>query len=540
MTTRLRWYLIVLLSFSGVSRVVVVVADDDPWWNALRRRLEKSFQRRDGQEPKPMIYDDFLTAQEAEALLARYEPLLRKSMHYGASGAKQSRYRTSRTVRLPPMGDSLVFEIEQRAAALAGLNHSRVEDFQLACYGVDNLYGLHRDDDEGPNRADRSSTVLIYLQAPEKGGSTLFTRRPLEKEKDMDTKQPLRTEAAALKLFRSYCDRPRRNFVVVEPKQGRAVTWPNWYGPNLTEFAKSSTHGACPIIEGRKCVIQQWITKAEPLPLRDERVAAIFTAGADISFRRHLAIIDQDERCLADASTQRGEYITHLCPTDGTRFTVLDEGPYADVGGMKVTGSMTANLPIVFFEDDGFSLSFWARNVTTGTKLISLGNMLSVDFRSLDNDARSVVEVIRGEESSVFECQISESEWVWLSLTVAGRSLATDFSVFSDRGEVLGKASIAPLDENSCLQELESIELNLFTPLQDEATTEPSGERTAFVPSQQQQQDSDDTIAFVPRSSGTGPSNSLDVSFILFHKSTLDLDEASVLRLQARRYNVNT
>ena len=27
--------------------------------------------------------------------------------------------------------------MERRAAALAGLNHSQVEDFQLACYGLD-------------------------------------------------------------------------------------------------------------------------------------------------------------------------------------------------------------------------------------------------------------------------------------------------------------------------------------------------------------------------------------------------------------------
>ena len=238
------------------------------------------------EEPGPIIVDNFLTNDEASLLLQRYEPLLRESLHFGTGTAATSQYRTSHSVRLPPNGDELVFEIEERAASLAGFSHDHVEDFQLACYGVDELYGLHRDDHDDPvKRADRSATVLIYLKAPEAGGATLFTRRAVEDELDLDTKRKLTTEKGALKLFREYCHRPKKHHVVVEPNVGRAATWKNWHGEHHASFCRTSTHGACPVIQGKKCVIQQWITRTTPLALREPRLAAIFTAGADFSFQ---------------------------------------------------------------------------------------------------------------------------------------------------------------------------------------------------------------------------------------------------------------
>ena len=259
-----------------------------PWWETIRSRQKSSSSNNNKKkkyhpEPEPRIIEDFLTAEEAALLLQRYEPLLRASWHMGSTGeTSSSHYRTSQSVRLPQLGDPLVFDIERRAAAAAfadpslghhhphaihpyennnnNNNHTHlpvevfVEDFQLACYGVDDLYGLHRDDNnDAVHRADRIATVLIYLEAPVAGGTTLFTRRPME-----DEGTALRTEAAALELFRQYCAHPPRTFVVVEPVVGRAVTWPNWYGTNASQFCHASTHGACPVRDGgQKCVIQQ-------------------------------------------------------------------------------------------------------------------------------------------------------------------------------------------------------------------------------------------------------------------------------------------
>jgi hypothetical protein len=338
---RLSWLLVLLLILS-VSLVWSLdenrrKSNQKSWWSELKRRLTRRRRRlallnNDDDEPGPTIVDEFLTEQEASLLLQRYEPLLRESLHFGSGTAARSQYRTSHSVRLPPNGDDLVFEIEKRAANLAGFPHSHVEDFQLACYGVDELYGLHRDDHDDPaKRADRSATVLIYLKAPIAGGSTLFTRRPIEEERDLDTKRALTTEKGALKLFREYCDHPKKKFVVVEPKVGRAATWKNWHGENHTNFCRKSTHGACPVIEGQKCVIQQWIVRTTPLPLREPRLAAIFTAGADYSFQERnvttsagVDSLHQEIRCLSDASTNRGLVVSSLCSGTKTKFHVLD------------------------------------------------------------------------------------------------------------------------------------------------------------------------------------------------------------------------
>uniref|UniRef100_A0A7S3P4T5 Fe2OG dioxygenase domain-containing protein n=1 Tax=Amphora coffeiformis TaxID=265554 RepID=A0A7S3P4T5_9STRA len=433
---------------------------------------------------KPVVVDDFMTPEEAQTLLQRYGPLLHNSLHYNdkLGSVVQSQYRTSRSVRLPPLGDALVFDIEQRAAAVASssatsttsttnqykFNHSLVEDFQLACYGPGQLYGLHRDDNDGRSAtasADRAATVLIYLQEPQRGGATLFTRRPIEEERDVDTKQALRTEAGALKLFQRYCDKPHPQFLVVEPQTGRAVTWLNWYHgspPHMEDtFAHDSTHGACPVVEGEKCVIQQWISKPHhTLPLRDERVAAIFPCGADRSYRQILVHVqhgppsdnhhkhqddEDDENCMKDVSTRRGAYTAQLClvqkepapqhphPTTttttittttnssrddddnkDTRLLLRDyidrQGPYVGVGALGVANGLTTTislLPTSSSDDDNmgdFTVSFWAKNIANGTTLVTLGDRLRVTAW------KSSLGVNNGDPSNEWKLVLSD-EW---------------------------------------------------------------------------------------------------------------------------------
>ena len=181
-------------SFFGVSALVAShigtaeCKDDNP----LQKLLHKLKRPK---PPKPQVVENFLSPDEAAYLLDRYEFLMKESRSLGyvknkAAGA--SKYRTSRSVRLPPLGDPITFDIERRAAQLAGFNHSYVEDIQMACYEEDELHGLHRDDADAAVNADRAATVLVYLEAPEGGGGeTLFTMRELEDERDMKTGKPL-------------------------------------------------------------------------------------------------------------------------------------------------------------------------------------------------------------------------------------------------------------------------------------------------------------------------------------------------------------
>ncbi len=312
------------LSYAAIAEC----RDDVPHLQKLFRKFKRH------KPPKPQVVDDFLSPEEAEYLLGRYEFLMKESRSLGYvknKAAGTSKYRTSRSVRLPPLGDPITFNIERRAADLAGFNHSYVEDIQMACYEEDELHGLHRDDADAAVNADRAATVLVYLEVPEGGGGeTLFTMRELEDERDLRTGKPLNTEEGALALFRSYCDKPKKHHVVVEPVVGRAVSWRNWLGDDYETFAKSSTHGACPIKKGKKCVIQQWIGRKNKLPLRDKRVAAIFPFGADINYQKQeIGKGDANISCLCDVSAREGSVIAGMCAVNGASDMVqIEDGPW--------------------------------------------------------------------------------------------------------------------------------------------------------------------------------------------------------------------
>jgi hypothetical protein len=467
------------------------------------------------QEPKPTVVEDFLTEKEAETLLMRYRPLLRSSTLHGGV---PSLYRTSSSVRLPPLGDPLVFEVERRAASLAGFNHSQVQDFQLSCYGNHELYGLHQDDNER-GATNRASTVLIYLREPVSGGSTLFTRRRLQEEKV----PPKYSEADSLKIFRQYCEYPSQNYIVVAPKQGRAVVWHNWYGEGLTRFAHRSTHGACPVTEGMKCVVQQWILKSGKHPLRDERIAAIFPAGSDVSFRHHGDY--HQVQCVPDSSAQLGQHVAELCVVDGKMTSIGEQGgPFPGVGGLRVKGVLEASVRSDFVGKD-FSFSFWAKDVKLGMALFSVGETFTMVLRWEENSKQGY-ELIRTDTSypkSVY-LEISDpgpaADWLWFSVNLGSSFSSIKVTVYSQWGPMLGMASL-PQHSGEGYCGCDNDQLTLLRFLSPSDTNLQSTKDSGHVLSQ-------------------GDEDALPgVSFFLFHQTQLDREDAGALRYQIRKYNKN-
>lgn len=568
------------------------------WWKVVWRRLHNKTNHAATQDGNtscgpPMVIDEFLSPQEAETLLAKYEPLLRESLHDKGQGnvQRQSQYRTSKSLRLPPMGDALVFEIEQRAAQFAGFDHSRVEDLQLACYGPDELYGLHRDDND-QNSAHRAATVLIYLRAPAAGGSTLFTNRPLEDERELhNTKQRLRTEAAALELFRDYCTKPtkgprRHRFAVVQPAVGRAVTWRNWNDQG--QFCKSSTHGACPVVEGQKCVIQQWITKAESQPLRQESVQAIFLAGADASFRKRLIDNGEAEKessnhvvgpCLSDVTAHQGDFVklclkeqpasvsqvVHQTKRQST-LRYQDEGPYQGTGSMSlVAEGAQGGLEAIYHLRGGndWSLSFWAKNVGPGMVVASIESLFSIVVDDDPNDKagdsssfaqqKQTWNIFLGDKENIaatsMEIDCPRDEWFWFSMSVSSTSSESEeqalhISVFSPNGQLIAsldqalprKAKHDQNGECSNNQDEEAkFTIRLLAP-----TSEPlaSESITAFVGSPPKTEE--EVTAFVPRTSSSSTATGPSISFLLFHNQALEQDEIRRIRYEIKRYDINT
>ena len=489
------------------SRIVVAECKED---NPLQKLLRK-FKRP--KPPKPQVVDNFLSPDEAAYLLDRYELLMKESRSLGYvknKAAGTSKYRTSRSVRLPPLGDPITFDIERRAAQLSGFNHSYVEDIQMACYEEDELHGLHRDDADAAVNADRAATVLVYLEAPEGGGGeTLFTMRELEDERDMRTGN---TEDGALKLFRSYCDRPKKHHVVVEPVVGRAVTWQNWLGDEYETFARSSTHGACPVKKGKKCVIQQWIGRKNKLPLRDERMAAIFTAGADLNYQKAgVGEDDADLPCLSDASAMEGSIVSALCAeNDNVNMIQLDNGPYSGIGALQIiNGGLKAYLPSDLIQN-GITISFWARDLSVGSTVVALEDQLSLVYID-KGDFKQTFELRanggKSEELKVYGSG-SKEQWYWISISYEQGKMAA-VSIFS-RGQLDGSISV---ELDSCGNgEMES-STSTSTALQ----------------------------IFPSAGEDGGKNATMDVAFVVIHQEMLD-DEAYILQLgqQAQRYDKNS
>jgi len=502
-----------------------------------------SFRQKQDDWPGPTVVENFVTPQEAATLIDRYARLSQQSGHYLHSRAtveRQSKYRTSSSIRLPPLGDPLVLDIERRAASLAGFQHGHCEDFQLACYEADALYGLHRDDNDGRSglTADRVATVLVYLEAPEVdgGGETLFTNEALESEKDLDTKRPLNTEKGALKLFRSYCQRPKRRHQVVVPDVGRAVTWLNWYGKNSTEFARTSTHGACPVKEnkGRKCVIQQWISKSSPNPLRDEKVMAIFPMGADSRYQSPKILPEDDKNCFTDVSGNDGSEISALCLHGSTETHDLVDGPM-EVGALRIRGGSGTHLYMPISEKScsgAISTSFWARNLAPKTILFQLeGNgqtLFQVAHSSDENEPNGLIFTLSfpqsGEtKSAKIVHRGARDDWIWYSITVDVLEGTARFSAYSLRhllcSETLSRDSGPCKSPDEC-SALQGRRIRLFS-----LSATPDCSAKAFV-GDVCKENQKSTIA--------------DLSFLILHRGTLD-EEKEVLALskQIERYDIS-
>lgn len=536
----------------------------DPWWIRVRQWLLRNRSGRI-QLFTPMVIENFISDKQAAMVLERYQPLLRDSLHNNerTGGASKSVYRTSRSVRLPPLGDALVMDIEQRAAAAVNMSHEAVEDFQLACYGPGELYGLHRDDHDSVGvAAHRAATVLIYLQKPTAGGETLFTRQPLEEECELDNpKQRLRTQAAALELFQNYCQHPKKNFFIASPVVGRAVTWWNWQANSsetmssasnnhttasaLTRFVRESTHGACPVAvtsQVEKCVIQQWISKSPEYyhPLRRDTVAAIFPLGADVSFQQKLqpnyqSLLQQDASpCWTDVSTNQGQIIPKLCTAGSVMLQV--DGPYRGVGALQVSSRLQAVWTETSLSDD-ITISFWVRKVPEGTVLLSLeqDNQMVTSVTLLSRQVNvHTWQLQLGEQVANMSFRLSDEDWLWCSLVLVamnnasttGKHFEAELLFQSERGKQLGITSLVQSNEPTCLRDSDnkaSLKLSLLEtpqPVEDD-WDEQSGR-------------------MVRRQGKHVPAQLVDISFVVLHRAVLSLEERDSLRHQIKRYDINS
>jgi hypothetical protein len=117
----------------------------------------------------------------------------------------------------------------------------------------------------------------------------------------------------------------------------------------------------------KMCHSKMDYSKRDPLPLREPRLAATFTAGADFSFQKRnstptkaVSLVQESKRLL-DTSTNRRKVVPNLCLQPKAKFQALDasESPYRGVGSLRLTGGgFSGSIPLSITGQDGLTISF--------------------------------------------------------------------------------------------------------------------------------------------------------------------------------------
>lgn len=121
------------------------------------------------------ILEGFLEASKCQYLIDTYKDRVKRSTVVSPSGDVEDSARTSHTFFLPD-DDSVIMEMREKTARLAGVPADHVEGLQLVRYSKGEQYKFHYDYFDAINENQREHTFLVYLNdlAMEDGGATIF------------------------------------------------------------------------------------------------------------------------------------------------------------------------------------------------------------------------------------------------------------------------------------------------------------------------------------------------------------------------------
>jgi prolyl 4-hydroxylase len=155
-----------------------LASDADP----VRLSAHARVQRFPSRELTLFIQRDFLNADECAGLMERIDANRRPSTIADANG--DTYFRTSETCDLS-VEDMFVAAIDAKIAAYAGIDAAHGEPIQGQRYAPGQEFKAHTDyfDPKGQDFArfcsvagNRTWTFMIYLNLPEAGGATRFTK----------------------------------------------------------------------------------------------------------------------------------------------------------------------------------------------------------------------------------------------------------------------------------------------------------------------------------------------------------------------------
>lgn len=184
--------------------------------------------------PRIISVEAFLSPEEMEHLRLMGTPTLTRSKVADPKTGEGIAidYRTGQTSCFAKKQDLIVTEIEERIAKLAGVRAAQIEYLQLNKYEIGDEFKEHQDwfGENAPGHAaqiamggQRIMSAIIYLNVPEGGGETVFTKI---KE-------------------------------TIKPETGKLVLW-----MNVNKDVKPDPrvmHLASPVTKGEKWTITTWI-----------------------------------------------------------------------------------------------------------------------------------------------------------------------------------------------------------------------------------------------------------------------------------------
>lgn len=172
--------------------------------------------------PNLLVVRNILSEGECEALIELAKPKLTRSqvLEYGTGITKVGNERTSEGVFFRRSETELITRIEQRIAHFLDWPADRGEGLQVLRYGVGQEFKPHHDFFTYAAPSQRVATLLIYLNDPDEGGSTIFPDVNLE----------------------------------IFPKKGHAV----FFSYDRPYAYTRTLHGGSPVISGEKWVATKW------------------------------------------------------------------------------------------------------------------------------------------------------------------------------------------------------------------------------------------------------------------------------------------
>nr|XP_025042732.1 prolyl 4-hydroxylase subunit alpha-3 isoform X1 [Pelodiscus sinensis] len=183
-------------------------------------------------QPYVALYHNFVSDLEAEKIKDLAAPWLQRSVVASEDKQQKAEYRISKSAWLKDTVDPVIVSLDQRIAAMTGLNIQPpyAEYLQVVNYGIGGHYEPHFDhatSRKSPlyrmKSGNRLATVMIYLSSVEAGGSTAFIYA---------------------------------NFSVPVVKNA-ALFWWNLHRNGAGD--EDTLHAGCPVLGGDKWVANKWI-----------------------------------------------------------------------------------------------------------------------------------------------------------------------------------------------------------------------------------------------------------------------------------------